>query len=51
MTVVSILGLFLKEMVYGEAAVSSLIKGIAGMNVGAFITVYLIKYSIKIIQE
>ena len=33
MTVVSILGLFLKKMVYGEAAVSSLIKGIAGMNV------------------
>lgn len=51
MDVVSILGLVFKEFVYGEALVSSLIKGIAGMNVGAFITVYLIKYSIKIIYE
>ena len=51
MDVVSILGLVFKEFVYGDALVSSLIKGIGGINVGAFITIYLIKYSIKTIYE
>ena len=51
MDVVSILGLVFKEFVYGDALVSSLIKGIAVINVGAFITIYLIKYSIKTIYE
>ena len=51
MDVVSILGLIFKEMIYGETQISSLIKGIAGMNIGAFLLIYLVKYTIKYIQE
>lgn len=51
MDVVSIVGFVFKDFAYGETATGSLIKGITGMNVGAFIVIYLIKYTIKIIQE
>lgn len=51
MDVVSIIGIFLKDVFYVGAEMSALLKGIAGINIGAFLIVYTISFSIKQIQN
>ena len=49
--VVSVLGLFFNDFFYGGADTIGLIKGVAGINVGAFLIVYLVKCSLQFIGE
>lgn len=51
MDAASILGLFLHDFFYGEASTDFLIKGILGLNVGAFLLNYLINCCIKSIGQ
>lgn len=46
-----ILGLFFNDFFYGGTAVTLIIKGIIGMNVGAFLLMYLVNNSIKIVDD
>lgn len=48
-SVVSIAGIFLNDFFYGGAEVASLIKGILGMNIGAFFIMYLLSCSMNYI--
>ena len=47
----AVAGLFMNELFYGGAELVSLIKGIAGINVGAFLILYLVKCSLGFITE
>ena len=44
-------GLIFKDLFYGETSVTLIIKGIVGMNVGAFLLFYLVNNSIKIVDD
>ncbi len=47
MSVVSIVGIFLPEMFYGGESLISIVKGIAGINVGGFLIFYLVVFTLK----
>lgn len=47
----TLLGLFFKEFIYGETGMDTIIKGIAGMHIGAFLIVYLVDCSVKFISD
>lgn len=49
MSAAAIAGLFLNDLVYGGAELGSLIKGIVGINIGAFLIWYLATNSMKFI--
>ena len=51
MDVCSIAGLFLKEFCYGDASLDLIIKGLAGLNIGAFLILYLVNCSIRFISD
>lgn len=51
MDVVSIVGLFLSDFFYSGASIPLAIKGIIGMNVGAFLLFYLVNVSMKIVDD
>lgn len=44
-------GLIFKDLFYGATSATLIIKGIVGMNVGAFLLFYLVNNSIKIVEE
>ena len=46
-----IIGMFFNDLFYGGTAVPLIIKGIIGMNVGAFLLMYLVNNSIKIVDD
>ncbi len=47
MDAVSIAGIFLKDIFYGATETGIIIKGIAGINIGAFLICYLVNFAIK----
>ncbi|MBQ9948388.1 MAG: hypothetical protein IJO91_08365, partial [Oscillospiraceae bacterium] len=51
MDIAAIAGLFMNDLFYGGAELGSLIKGIAGINVGSFLILYLVKCSLGFINE
>lgn len=51
MDLACVLGLFFNDFFYSGTPVPLLIKGIVGMNVGAFLLMYLVKNSIKIVDD
>ncbi len=51
MDVASIVGLIFKDFFYGDTSIVALIKGIAGINVGAFLIIYLLKCSLGFITQ
>ena len=51
MDAASIVGLFAHDFFYGEVGTETIIKGIAGMNIGAFVIMYLVKCSIMFISN
>ncbi len=50
-TVVSVVGIFLNDFFYGGEEVVSLIKGILGVNIGAFFILYLLNCSMGYIAQ
>lgn len=49
---VSIFGFFMKDFFYGEAsAIEGLIKGLLGVNIGAYMIMYLVSCSVKYIAS
>ena len=49
---VSIIGFFMKEFFYGEAStIEGLIKGLLGVNIGAYMIMYLVSCSVKYIAS
>lgn len=48
---VSIFGFFMKDFFYGEAAIEGLIKGLLGVNIGAYMIIYLVSCSVKYIAS
>ncbi len=51
MDAAAIAGVFMNDLFYGGAEISGLIKGIAGINIGAFLINYLASCSLKFISE
>ncbi|MCH5205280.1 MAG: hypothetical protein J1F03_11065 [Oscillospiraceae bacterium] len=51
MDVASVIGLFFGDFFYSGASIPLAIKGIVGMNVGAFLLIYLVKVSMKIVDD
>lgn len=51
MDAVCVIGLFFNDFFYSGAGLESLIKGILGMNVGAFLLMYLVNNTIKIVDD
>ncbi len=51
MDVAAIGGIFFNETFYGGAGLESLIKGIAGINIGAFLIMYMVNCSLRFIAE
>lgn len=51
MDVVSVAGIFLKDIFYIGADMGLLLKGIAGINIGAFLIVYTTNFCIKQIEN
>ena len=51
MDVAAIAGIFMNDLFYGGADLGSLIKGIAGINIGSFLILYLVKCSLNFISE
>lgn len=51
MDVVAVAGIFLRDMVYSDVETSIIIKGIAGINIGAFLILYFVKLTNKQIQS
>jgi len=51
MDVAVIAGLFFNDFFYGGTELSGLIKGIAGINIGSFLIVYLVKCTLNYITE
>ena len=47
MDAVCLFGIALKDILYAGADMGLLLKGIAGINIGAFLIVYLVNFSIK----
>ncbi len=47
MDIASILGFAMKDIFYGNADMGILIKGIVGINIGAFLIRYLVNFSVK----
>ena len=51
MNVTTILGIFMNDFFYSGIGVDIIFKGIMGINVGAFLIMYLVKCSLKYINE
>ena len=51
MNVPTILGIFLNDFFYSGIGFDVILKGLMGINVGAFIIMYLVKCSLKLINE
>ncbi len=51
MDVVSVAGLFLNDFFYGGEPLATLIKGLAGINVGAFLILYMVNCSVKFLSD
>lgn len=51
MDLACVIGLFFNDFFYSGTPTPLLIKGIIGMNVGAFLLMYLVNNSIKIVEE
>lgn len=51
MDVASVLGLFMMDMLYSGASVELVIKGLAGINIGAYLIIYLVNNNLKHIGE
>lgn len=49
MDIACVAGLIFNDFFYGGQSLEFLIKGLAGMNIGAFLVVYLVKCSLKFI--
>lgn len=47
----AVLGLIFKDMCYGDTSIELIIKGIAGVNIGAGLLIYLVKCSLRFIAE
>ncbi len=51
MNAVSAAGFIFRDYFYGGSDIVSIIKGIAGINIGAFLLIYLVKCNLKNIKE
>ena len=51
MDLACVIGLFFNDFFYGGTSTVLIIKGIVGMNVGAFLLFYLVNNSIKIVED
>ncbi|MCH5206459.1 MAG: hypothetical protein J1F09_05855 [Oscillospiraceae bacterium] len=51
MDAVCIIGLFFNDFFYSGTKLDVLVKGIIGMNVGAFLLMYLVKNTLKIFED
>ena len=51
MDLACVIGIFLKDTFYNGVEVTLVIKGLIGMNVGAFLLMYLVNNSIKIVDD
>lgn len=51
MNIPVIIGIFLNDFFYGGIAMDAIVKGIMGINVGAFIVMYLVNCSLRFINE
>lgn len=51
MDAASVVGFIFKDLFYSDTSVSLIIKGILGINIGAFLVYYLVKCSLNYINE
>lgn len=51
MDVASLAGFIFKDFFYGDVSIEVIIKGIAGLNIGAFLIMYLVKCSLRFISD
>lgn len=51
MDVVSVVGVFFRDLFYGDCGLEAIIKGFAGINIGAALLIYLVKTNLKNIKK
>ncbi len=51
MDVVSVIGIFFRSTFYGECELITIIKGLAGINIGAVLLIYLVRCNLKNIKK